>query len=398
MTASTDLPHDLRKAWLLGAAGFMATAVAFGPARMGFGQFLPIFRVEFGLSTSLAGTIASLGFLGFLIALPVSAHLAAKLGQRVPVLAGAVAAAAGFMLVAAAGSAWHLAAGITVAGASAGLCWAPFNDAAERVVPPHLQAVTLSAVATGTTIGVMAAGGLALTVIAGILPWRQVWTIFAAGAGVFALFALVGVPAGGGRHAAPGIEPGRLLRKQTLPIYVISLVYGATNAIYLSFAADRVVAAGGLAEPLAGSAPAVIFLCYGAFGLLGLATGAIERRIGLRRLIGGIFAAFGASVILISLLPGPLWAVILSAGLHGAAVMMISGVLSFWTLRVFPGRGSAGFTAALITAATGSVLGPAGIGLLMEVLGAETALLLSAAPAVALALRLFAGHVPRLRG
>jgi hypothetical protein len=52
----------------LTAAGFVATAVAFGPARMGFGLFLPGFREEFALSTSAAGMIASGGFLAFLAA------------------------------------------------------------------------------------------------------------------------------------------------------------------------------------------------------------------------------------------------------------------------------------------------------------------------------------------
>ena len=31
-------------------SGFLATAVAFGPARMGFGLFLPNFREEFALT------------------------------------------------------------------------------------------------------------------------------------------------------------------------------------------------------------------------------------------------------------------------------------------------------------------------------------------------------------
>ena len=40
-------------AWRLGLAGFFAIAVAFGPARSGFGLFLPDFRREFGLSTEI---------------------------------------------------------------------------------------------------------------------------------------------------------------------------------------------------------------------------------------------------------------------------------------------------------------------------------------------------------
>ena len=56
--------------------------------------------------------------------------------------------------------------GIALAGTSAGLCWAPFNDAAERVVPSEVRATALSVVSTGTTFGVAAAAGLALAAVA----------------------------------------------------------------------------------------------------------------------------------------------------------------------------------------------------------------------------------------
>ena len=117
----------------LTAAGFVATAVAFGPARMGFGLFLPSFREAFALTTSTAGLTASGGFLAFLLALVASAWLGRRHGERVPVVVGALAASAGFLTVAAAAEPGLLALGIALSGASAGLCWAPFNDAAERV-------------------------------------------------------------------------------------------------------------------------------------------------------------------------------------------------------------------------------------------------------------------------
>ena len=85
----------------LALAGFVATAISFGPARMGFGLFLPTFREAFDLDTTQAGFIASLGFLAFLIALPVTAWLGRRVGQRVPVVFGAMAANVGSAFVAA---------------------------------------------------------------------------------------------------------------------------------------------------------------------------------------------------------------------------------------------------------------------------------------------------------
>ena len=65
-------------AWWLGLAGFFAIAVAFGPARSGFGLFLPDFRREFGLSTEVSGMIAGGSYGGYLVALSLVGLLAAR--------------------------------------------------------------------------------------------------------------------------------------------------------------------------------------------------------------------------------------------------------------------------------------------------------------------------------
>ena len=372
----------------LAAAGFAATALTFGPARMGFGLFLPAFREEFALSTSMAGLIASGGFLGFLLALPASAWLGGRYGQRLPVVTGALAATAGFVAVAAAGAPGLIALGIALAGTSAGLCWAPFNDAAERVVPDPARAGALSVVSTGTTFGVIAAAGLALAVTAGTLDWRGAWAGFAFGGLALAGLALAGLPPGRGptaAHAAGAPGPS-LAQRAAVPLYGAAFCFGIANAVFLSFAADRVVGAGGLPGLPDDAASAVIFLGYGICGVLGLATGRIEAWTGLAPLLCAVFASAALSLVLIALAPGSWSAVLAASGLHGAALMMTSAVFSFWSLRLFPGRGTLGLTATLLSLAAGSVLGPALAGLLAEAQGPEVMFLAAAAPPLATAL------------
>ncbi|WP_158044747.1 hypothetical protein [Skermanella pratensis] len=159
-----------------------------------------------------------------------------------------------------------------------------------------------------------------------------------------------------------------------------------TNAIFLSFAADRVVGAGGLPGLPDEVASVVIFLAYGIFGVLGLATGRIEARIGLAPLLCLIFAAAALSLMLIAIAPTSWIAVIAASGLHGAAVMMVSAVFSFWSVRLFPGRSTLGFTAALLCMAAGSVLGPALAGLLAAAQGPLVMFLAAATPSIATAL------------
>ena len=370
----------------LAAAGFLATAVAFGPARMGFGLFLPTFRDTFALDTALAGTIASLGFTAFLLALPVAALLSPRAGQRAPVVLGASLAVAGFILAALATHWTQLAAGVALAGMSAGLCWSPFNDATERVVMASDRDGVLSWVASGTSIGVAVAGALALAVTLGLSDWRLCWAVFAAFAALAAASALIGVP--GPPPAQPGPAPSRAppfaYRLKAVPLYIAAGTFGATNAIYMSFAGDRVAQSGGIAGWPEGAAPGFIFLAYGLCGVLGVATGWAERRIGLRALLRVIFAAGALSLAGIGLSPGSGAVVLASAGMHGAALMTISAVISFWSLRLFPGRGAAGFTGTLTALAAGSVLGPVAAGVLQPRLGPEAMFLTLALPAAAL--------------
>ncbi len=344
---------------------------------MGYGLFLPGFRETFALSTAGAGAIAGLGFLAFLLALPLTAWLGQRVGQRLPVVLGALAASAGFALVASAsGTAW-LASGIALAGASAGFCWAPFNDAAEAIVPEASRSGALSAVSTGTSAGVVAAAALFLFVASGAVDWRAAWGIFALAAVIAAAMALRTVP--GGRAGTGMPDRPRLLRRPALPLYAAAICFGASNAVYLSFAADHLVSQGGLAGLPDRAAPAVIFLAYGSFGLLGLATGRLERVLGLPALLSAIFAAFTASLVLIALAPGAWWALLLSAGLHGAAVMTVSAALAFWSLRLFPGRGTLGMTAGLVAVAASSVAAPALAGAFAEAANLEAAFLVTAA-------------------
>ncbi len=390
----------------LTAAGFVATAVAFGPARMGFGLFLPAFREEFALSTSAAGLIASGGFLAFLLALLASAWLGRSHGERVPVVVGALAASAGFVAVATAGEPGLLALGIALSGASAGLCWAPFNDAAERVLPNAARAGALSVISTGTTFGVVVAAGIAFAVTDGALDWRTAWLGFALAGLVLAGLAMAGLPSsakrGGAEPARDAIEQivqtampsvpnpqpaaARLTQRVAMPLYATAFCYGMANAVFLSFAADRVVRAGGLPGLPNEAASTVIFLSYGICGVLGLATGRIEARTGLAPLLCAIFAAAALSLVLIGLAPGSWTAVLAAAGLHGVAAMMVSALFSFWSLRLFPGRGTLGFTATLLSVAAGSVIGPALAGFLAASLGPQVMFLAAASPPLATAL------------
>lgn len=272
----------MRPSVRLSIAGFLATAVAYGPGRMGFGLFLPQFRETFGMGTAQAGTVSSVGFAGFLLALLAAHAMTARYGPRLPVVTGGALATAGLGLVALAQGPVTLALGIVLALSSAGFAWSPFNNAVHRTVSDARRGATLEIISTGTTVGVALAGGLALALVAGALPWRMAWAAFAA-AGALAAFAgglalrdLAGEP---GPSDGDGLVT--LRDRMAWPLYTAGFLHGAVSSVWVSFAADRVVSAGGFGAVPSTGAPVAMFLAFGLGGFAGLWADEVKAKLGL---------------------------------------------------------------------------------------------------------------------
>ena len=351
---------------------------------MGFGLFVPEFRSVFTMSTSTVGFVSSLGFLGFFIGLLIAPALLARRGPGMPVLSGLAAATVGLWIVALAPNVPVLALGVFLAASSAGLAWTPFNDAVHRTVRDLDRPTALSVVSTGTAIGIFLAGLAALAMVLGGLSWRVSWAFFAVASaaawlGNWVAFRNV--------EKDPGKGPGNgwrdLVHAAAIPLLAIGFAYGTTTAIYISFAADHVVTAGGVPGVAVAATPALVYICYGLFGLAGLLAGRVKAMIGLPMLLRLLMLAGALSLVLVALSPDSWAGLILSAGLQGVHLMMISAVLAFWSERRFPSLPSLSFTAALLAAATGNVLGPATAGVVSEAIGAEAMFLCAAAlPAI----------------
>lgn len=368
------------------SAGFAATAMTYGPARMGFGLFLNSLREHFGMDAGTAGLISAFGFSGFLLALTAGYVLAARAGPRTPVVIGLALAAAGMGVIAAAQDVVMLAAGAVLAMSSAGFSWAPFNAAADRHLGDTERPDALSIVSTGTSAGIVAAALAALGVAAADLSWRVAWAGFAL-AGALAMAAAVMLLRGAecGPRAQAG-APRRLVSRRAGPLYLVAFAFGAVSTVYMSFAADRIARAGGIPGAPDAAASGVLFAIFGLAGLAGLITGRVGERLGVSMLLRVLFAVCAASFALIALAPGSLAAVLASAALQGAFVMMISATLAFWSERLFYDLPSMSFTAALLAAACGAVLGPLLAGYSVDAFGFTALFTTLGAASAALAL------------
>lgn len=370
----------MSKSLRISLAGFCATAVTFGPARLGFGLFLPQFQEEFGFATDVAGYIAGGAFFAFFLALLLTGALTARFGAKLPVVAGGLVAGLGMALVAVASSTPVLAAGVAVAAASAGFCWIPYNNASERWVPPPLKGRVLSVVSTGTTFGIIATGAVALGFSTYGATWRLAWWSFAATGLAISLlnaYALTGLgperePYGPARSAlVTKAQLRRLLSIEAVPLYAAAVSFGFTDGAYLSYWIDF-ASRSGLGEASPGVGPLLIG-AFGVAGVLGLFTGDLEKRSGLTPLLRAIFLCSAASLFLLAWAPGSWTAVVASAALQGFCLMTLSAILSFWSARLYPDLASTSFTVVLALFAIGNVLGPPLTGLAAGSLGLDKA-------------------------
>ncbi len=356
----------------LSLAGFAATAVTFGPARNGYGLFLPYFREEFELSTVLLGLIASGLYLGYLLALCAVGLLASRIGPLSFISAGLVSAALGMTLVALSPNVPLLAAGVVLAGSSAGWSWAPYNDAVAHLVTQHRRGRVLSIISTGTTFGILAAGLSALLVGS---DWRAAWLAFA-GAAVIALVPNVRALKGLSNQISAGVSNlawRDLVRAESVPLFVVAVSFGVVSAFYFSFAVDLVVSTG-ISRTFAGP---VLYTFIGVAGACGLFAGDAVDRFGMKRILLVTLVCLGTAALVLSISPSSWVAIGLSASLYGAGVMVMSALLSIWSSSVFAARPSVGFSATLVVFGLGLTLGPVTLGALANPFSLETAFLVS---------------------
>src|SRR6056297_2151297 len=301
----------------LSAAGFAATAISFGPARMGFALFVPEFRSAFAMSTSDVGFVSSLGFLGFFIGLLAAQGLLDRLGPKVPVLSGLAAATSGMATVALAPSLTVLALGVFLAAASAGFAWTPFNDAVHRKIRDVDRPTALSEISTGTSLGIAGAGLAAMTMVYTGVTWRSCWAFFmlaSAAAFVANWRALRQV------EKAPDVTATHRWRSlwaaSAVPLFVLAFVYGTTSAIFISFAAKHMSQRGGVPGLPASATPGLVFICLGVFGLLGLLAGRLRQGLGLVWLLRLVLLAGVGSVLLVAAAPNTWVGLVGASGLQ----------------------------------------------------------------------------------
>jgi predicted MFS family arabinose efflux permease len=358
----------------IGAAGCAAVAIGFGFARYGFGLFASVFRAEFGMTTSAIGAVGSAASVIYLISLLSCGALTARWGPRLPVLIANMSAVTGLALIACATTAPMLTAGVLIAAASSGLVWGPFADAVGECVAPERQDRTLAIVSSGTTFGLVVAGALAFVVAdrPGQL-WRVIWCVFTTLAVVVMVLAYVAMPDAG---TTTSVRPRRGRFRPTpasIPICLLSALYGGAGAVFFTFAVDLVHS-----EGLSPSWSALLWLMVGLGGVSGVVTGSLVNRFGMRRSLTAATALMAASIVVLAAWPSIAGLAALAALGFGCAYMPFAALLAIWNQRLHPLHPTSGLVLTLCSLGAGSVIGPASLAMLADAIGLRAAYLLAA--------------------
>nr|WP_316652648.1 MFS transporter [uncultured Gellertiella sp.] len=370
----------------LALPGLSIVAVSYGLARYAYGLFLPVFRAEFHLSDQLLAFTAAASYASYFLITIAGIWLSARLSPRLSVLLGGLAAALGMAIIALARDPLMLTAGVTIAGVSPGLAYTPFSEIIVTLVSPDRQKGLYAFINSGTSLGVMLSGPLAILFGA---SWRLAWGLFALTALGATLWMVAILPAThvSGKAGSPRLSLRSLVSGHRGRLFVAAFLTGIATSIYWSFSVDLVTGngsglfvLGNLAISATRFGP-VFWTFVGLAGFAGIAAGSIVSRLGPVHAFALFQAGLALSMVILALGQGA-FPVIASGLIFGAFFVLMAATLGLWSLALFPDNAAAGFGVTFLLLSAGQFSGPILAGLLIGPVSLATLFLLAAAAAL----------------
>jgi predicted MFS family arabinose efflux permease len=351
--------------------GTLLIASTYGMARFGVGLFAPRLVSERPALAPVVGWAAAAQFVSYSLAAAVAARVSDR-RPRAAVLAAGTAAAVGCVGVATTASPGWFVVLVFVGGTGAGLASPALVRLVDAVTPPHAAATAQSLVNTGTAVGVVVAGALALAVPSTAGAWWTMAVVNALAAGGVLLLARGGAL---GDPTATGSGTSYDWRPLATPAAAAAVV-GAGSALLWSY--GPLVATG--AGPVDDGSVGFLWIALGLGGLLGPLTGRLVERRGL----GGAWAwSVGAVAVASLALAGAVgvgrpWPAYAAMACFGAGYMCLSGVLILWAREMWPGAAGRGTSVLFVALAVGQAVGAIAFDVWLDVAGAVTACLTAA--------------------
>lgn len=335
-------------------AGTALIAATYGMARFGVGLFAPRLVAERPALEPVIGWAAAAQFTSYSLAAALASRLADRRPRTGVALAGATAALGCLGVASTASAGWFVAL-VFVGGMGAGFASPALVRVVDAVTGPERAATAQSLVNTGTAVGVVVTGLVALAAPSVTVAWR-------------AMAAVSGLAAGGvlllvrrrSDLVAPASADGQeayAWRPLATPS-AAAVVVGAGSALVWSFGPLLATGPGTVGEGQVG----LLWIALGVGGLAGPLTGALVDHAGLARAwqasVGLVVLANLALAAAVGLGTG--WATYVAMACFGAGYMCLSGVLILWAREVWPDAAGRGTSALFIALAVGQAVGALG--------------------------------------
>ena len=370
----------------LGASGFGLIAVCYGFARFAFGLFLPQIDTDLTLTPTLSGFISGGSFLGYCVAIILSAYLTERIGARAVAIGAALVATVGMAGIAMAPSPVLLASAVMLAGSSTGLASPPMAAAVAAAVRPGRQSATNTIINAGTSAGVVLSGPVAL-LMGG--QWRLAFACFAVAAFVMAVVAALSVPSGTkATQTSGGLPP---FNSVVMHLIAAAFLMGASSTAIWSFGGKLVALQLGWGNTGAG----LLWIAIGAAGIVGAGAGTLVARFGIDRVHWLFLGALAAGILLVGTSATTPLLAIVGGMLFGAAYIMVTGVYLVWGVTALPDRPATGLMIGFLTIAIGQTAGAPLFGFLMDRLTPDYAVLVFACIAFTAGLARAGSAIPK---
>ncbi|WP_263338845.1 MFS transporter [Albidovulum salinarum] len=350
------------------APGVCIVATSYGLARYAYGLFLPVFREVFDLSDRLLALTAAASYASYFLITLAGIYLSTRVGPRLSVLLGGLAAALGMALIAGATAPWMLILGVTVAGVSPGLAYTPFSEIIVTLVTAPRRKGIYSVINSGTSLGVMLSGPVAILLGE---SWRMAWAIFAGFGLLSTLWCVAILPPVAARNAGGfgQLDWRWMTTGGRGRLFAVAFLIGIATSIYWAFSVD-LVTAGRTTIVLAGHRldPAtfgqVFWSLVGLAGFAGAFAGRIVGRIGPIRSLAVFQAGIAVATLMLAAGQGPV-AVLGSGLVFGGFFVFMAATLGMWSLDLSAEAPAVGFGLTFLLLSAGQFVGPMLVGLMI---------------------------------
>lgn len=344
--------------WKIVLPGIAMIGVTYAFARYSFGLFLPEISSTLNLSDSQAGLIGSVAYAAYTLALVTAAVFIHKMSARHVVLYSGATAFIGMLGMAASQDFYTLAISAFVAGLGSGWVSPAFSQVVAQSLESRERDKGNTWINTGTSVGVVASGPVALVFAE---QWRWGYVLFA----ILAFLTLWwNARAIDRAQQEPEQSTGSKFKLSLIGearfMILAAIGIGFSSSIYWTFSRSYLTET----HDFSTSESMVFWIVMGAAGIIGGIAGTIIQRIGLGwsyRL--GVLVA---SASLVTLTIPHSASIFLSAILFGISFVFMTGLFLVWGTRHFPDTPSVGVSLSFFSLGIGQSLGSIAAGVLID--------------------------------